>query len=351
MGARTRRRSRWWTAYDLAMFDLDGVVYIGEERRARRARAPRAGARAAGCTSPSSPTTPPGRPTAVVEKLAGIGVRRVRGRRRDLGAGGGAGAVRALRRRRAGGGPGRGRPRGGVARRGARAGGGDRRAVPVALVTGYGPDVVWRDVMRAAVLSPRRAAVGGQQRRPVAADAVRRGARPRGDGGPARAVQRRPGRRGRQAAATAARRDGAPGGRRAAADGRRPARHRHRGRPRGRGGLAAGADRGDRAGRPGGGRTAAAADVPLGRPGRPVRAARRARSETGTPGRRVAGGPGWPTVASRCPATGDPDDWWRAVGDARPGSTSTTPARPADVAGLAAPRRPTETPRKVASST
>ena len=37
---------------------------------------------------------------------------------------------------------------------------------PVAVVTGYGPDVLWRDIMRGAVLIKRRAVLGGQQHRP-----------------------------------------------------------------------------------------------------------------------------------------------------------------------------------------
>ena len=78
----------------------------------------------------------------------------------------GAGAqVVAARRRRA---------RGGA--RGARASSrwASRRTTPVAVVTGYGPDVLWRDIMRAAVLDPRRAAVGGQQHRPDHPDGLRR---------------------------------------------------------------------------------------------------------------------------------------------------------------------------------
>ena len=263
-------------AYDLAMFDLDGVVYIGEDAvpgaPAHLARARELGVHLAFITNNASRP-----PEAVVEKLAGIGVEasvadvvtsaqaaaRVLSDRYGAGAFvavlGAAGLEEALRAE--------GLEPVAVT---------DDRAV--ALVTGYGPDVRLARRDASGGPSPRRPAVGGQQRRPVAADAVRPGARTRGDGGPARAVQRRPGRRGRQAAAPAAGRDGPPRGRRAPADDRRPARHRHRGRARGRGGLAAGADRRDRAGRPGGGRAAAAADVPVGRPGRPLRGARGARA-------------------------------------------------------------------------
>jgi HAD superfamily hydrolase (TIGR01450 family) len=136
-------------AYDLAMFDLDGVVYIGEDAvpgaPEHLARARELGVHLAFITNNASRP-----PEAVVEKLAGVGVEasvadvvtsaqaaaRVLserfGARALVAVLGAAGLEEALRAERL-------EP---VAV-------GDDRAV--ALVTGYGPDVVWRDVMRAAV--------------------------------------------------------------------------------------------------------------------------------------------------------------------------------------------------------
>ncbi len=137
-------------AYDLAMFDLDGVVYIGEDAvpgaPAHLARARELGVHLAFITNNASRP-----PEAVVEKLAGVGVQasvsdvvtsaqaaaRVLSDRFGDGAFvavlGATGLEEALRAQRL-------EPVTVT----------DDRAV--ALVTGYGPDVVWRDVMRAAAL-------------------------------------------------------------------------------------------------------------------------------------------------------------------------------------------------------
>ncbi len=136
-------------AYDLAMFDLDGVVYIGEDAvpgaPAHLARARELGVHLAFITNNASRP-----PDAVVEKLAGIGVEasvadvvtsaqaaaRVLSDRYGTGAFvavlGATGLEEALRAE--------GLEPVAVT---------DDRAA--ALATGYGPDVVWRDVMRAAV--------------------------------------------------------------------------------------------------------------------------------------------------------------------------------------------------------
>jgi glycerol 3-phosphatase-2 len=136
-------------AYDLAMFDLDGVVYIGEDAvpgaPAHLARARARGVHLAFITNNASRP-----PEAVVEKLASIDVEASVGdvvTSAQAAAGVlsdryGAGALVAVL--------------GAVGLEEALEAVGlepvavtDERAV--ALVTGYGPDVVWRDVMRAAV--------------------------------------------------------------------------------------------------------------------------------------------------------------------------------------------------------
>jgi glycerol-1-phosphatase len=136
-------------SYDLAMLDLDGVVYIGEiavpGAPQHLARARKLGVHLAFITNNASRP-----PEAVVEKLAGIGVTASVG---DVVTSAQA-AARVLLEQYGAGAP--------VAVLGAqglddalRAVGlepvrvGDERAV--ALVSGYGPDVVWRDVMRAAM--------------------------------------------------------------------------------------------------------------------------------------------------------------------------------------------------------
>ena len=136
-------------AYDLAMLDLDGVVYIGEKAvpgaPQHLARARQLGVHLAFITNNASRP-----PEAVVEKLAGIGVAASVA---DVVTSAQA-AARVLVEEYGAGVP--------VAVLGARgledalrAVGlepvqiGDERAV--AMVSGYGPDVVWRDVMRAAM--------------------------------------------------------------------------------------------------------------------------------------------------------------------------------------------------------
>ena len=137
-------------AYDLAMLDLDGVVYVGGKAISgvadRLAAARGAGMRLAFITNNAS--RPPG---DVAEHLRDLGVQAdehdvvtsaqaaARVLRDRFGAGaavallGGAGLDEALRAE-------------------------DLRPVPVgdesaqALVSGYGPDVLWRDIMRAAML-------------------------------------------------------------------------------------------------------------------------------------------------------------------------------------------------------
>ena len=118
--------------------------------------------------------------------------------------------------------------------------------VPVASPTrtrsrwcrGYGPDVLWRDIMRAAVLVRDGlpwVASNTDLTIPTAYGTAPGHGVLVGDASDFAGVRAR---RGRQARAAAAGRDGPAGGGRAAADGGRPAGHRHRGRPRRRGRLA-----------------------------------------------------------------------------------------------------------------
>ena len=76
----------------------------------------------------------------------------------------------------------------------------------------------------------------------------------------------------------------------------------------------------------------------VGGPGRPVRAARRAGAGRRRLGGRAAGSARWPTGGSRSTGDGDAGRLVARGRRRRPGSTSTAPARPADVDGLAAPR-------------
>ena len=138
------------TAHDVAMLDLDGVVYVGDAPVPHAGEAIAAarerGLRIAFITNNASRP-----PEKVAAKIVKAGVPADRRRGGDLGAGGGARAGEPVRRRCA-----RRGPRGARAWcRRSRPRDSSRSAVDdesaVALVTGYGPDVVWRDVMRAAV--------------------------------------------------------------------------------------------------------------------------------------------------------------------------------------------------------
>ena len=233
-----------WDAYDVAMLDLDGVVYIGPDAvpgAPEHLDAARdAGMHLAYVTNNASRT-----PAAVARHLRDLGIAvadedvvtsaqaaaRVLSEQLPDGSAvfviGGEGLEVALARA----GPPAGAGPGGEARRR-----GLRLPRRPALVDGD----------RGRDPGPRRAALGGLQHRHDGADA--RGSRAR---------QRRPGRGGRplrgpaagggrQAGVTAVRGDAAACGRRAAPGGRRPARHRHRGRQQHRLRQPAGDDRGDR---------------------------------------------------------------------------------------------------------
>ena len=175
-------------AYDLAMLDLDGVVYIGEKAvpgaPQHLARARELGVHLAFITNNASRP-----PEAVVEKLAGIGVAAsvadvvtsAQAAARVLVEEYGAGAAVAV-----------------LGARGLedalRAVGlepvqiGDERAVAMVVRVRTGRGVARRDARGHA--GARRSALGGQQRRPVAADRERTGARARRDGRPAGALSR-----------------------------------------------------------------------------------------------------------------------------------------------------------------
>ena len=327
-------------AYDLAMLDLDGVVYIGGDAvpgaPEHLARLGSAGMQLAFITNNASRP-----PEAVVEKLAGIGVEADRD---DVVTSAQAAARLLVERLR------RGRARWPCS---ARAGleealrdvglepvaVDDERAVAMVDRLRAGRAVARRHARGRA--DPRRAAVGGEQHRPARSRRAYGVAPGHGVHG-ASLLERFSGRRaggGRQAAAAAAGRDRPAGGRRAPADGGRPARHRHRGRARRRRRLAAGADRGDRPRRAGGGArprlrpTYLAADLDG-----PARAARRRRSRDGGAWR-----------CGRLAGDGRRTGGWRWPGDGRRrrlvaggrgrglGRTSTAPARWPTSAGW--PRR------------
>lgn len=145
------------TAYDLAMLDLDGVVYVGGDavpgapEHLSRARA--AGMRCAYVTNNASRP-----PEAVVAHLREIGIELDEG---DVVTSAQAAASVLVAQHGAGatvlvlGGEGLWQAvataglRGRQVDDGQDPGGGEE---PVALVTGYGPEVLWRQVMRAAVL-------------------------------------------------------------------------------------------------------------------------------------------------------------------------------------------------------
>ncbi|MGH3361262.1 MAG: HAD-IIA family hydrolase [Nocardioides sp.] len=136
-------------AHDLAMFDLDGVVYIGVEAvpgsPEQLARVRDAGIAVAYVTNNASRP-----PEAVVEKLARIGVPAEPG---DVVTSAQA-AAHLLAERYGAGAPiaflGAAGLETALAEAGLTPSAVDEDSA-VALATGYGPDVVWRDVMRAAV--------------------------------------------------------------------------------------------------------------------------------------------------------------------------------------------------------
>ena len=151
--------------YDLAMLDLDGVVYIGSDavpgapKHVAAARA--AGMRVAFITNNASRP-----PAAVAEHLRELGVEAGRRRRRDLGPGRRAGPLRAPRRGRPG--------RGCWAARGWPTRSAEAGLVQVgveedaeAVVTGYGPEVLWRQDHAGRGARPGRTVVGRLQHRPA----------------------------------------------------------------------------------------------------------------------------------------------------------------------------------------
>ena len=214
---------------------------------------------------------------------------------------------------------------------------------PVAVVQGFGPDVPWREVMRAArSLIRDGSAVGAPQHRPDRPDRARH--RRPGNGALVRAVATSPGvepDRGRQAGAAAVRRDPPPGGRRAPARGRRPARHRHRGRPRRGRRLAAGDDRRDRLADAGAGPAADCGRRTRADLARPARGASRRPSATASGWRRAAGRA---TVDGRSPHGSSGDGRRRATGGGSrcsrgAGGTSTSTGRGWPPTAARRPRR------------
>ncbi len=222
-----------WDAYDVAMLDLDGVVYVGRDAVPgapdHLAAARDAGMKLAYVTNNASRT-----PDTVADAPARAGRRRRRRGRRQLRPGRRPAAERAAARavRRSSSSAARAcrwrSPSWGCARcRTAteRAGGrGVRLRGRPALVDGH----------RRRDPGARRAALGGLQHRPHGADPRRARSRQRRAGRRGRAVRRAGAGGRRQAGAAAVRGDAAPGRRRDAAGRRRPARHRHRGRQPGR---------------------------------------------------------------------------------------------------------------------
>ena len=163
-------------AYDLVMFDLDGVVYIGDDAvpgaPQHLARVRESGVHVAFVTNNASRD-----PQVVAEKLTGLGVEADAA---DVVTSAQA-AARLLRDRHGAGAPvvvlGADGLREALREVGLRPVGVDDDAV--AVVTGYGPDVVWHQVMRVATRIRRRAVLGRQQHRPHAADPRRHGSGPR----------------------------------------------------------------------------------------------------------------------------------------------------------------------------
>ena len=263
-------------AYDLVMFDLDGVVYVGDDAvpgaPEHLARVRDRGVHVAFVTNNASRD-----PHAVAEKLTGLGVEADAS---DVVTSAQA-AARLLLDRHGAGAPvvvlGADGLREALARGGLRPVGVDDDAV--AVVTGYGPDVVWHEVMRVATRirdglpwvasntdlslpDPRR-----HRRRDTGrwcgCSPTSPGSTPEVAGKPAPPLLEETIRR--------------VGGSRPLMVGDRLDTDIEGGRRAGRR-LAAGAHRGHRTRRPGGRRAGAAADVRRRGPGRPARAAPGARA-------------------------------------------------------------------------
>ena len=232
-----------WDAYDVAMLDLDGVVYIGPDAvpgaPEHLAAAREAGMHLAFVTNNASRT-----PGTVAAHLRELGVEvddadvvtsaqaaaRLLADRLPEGSAvfviGGEGLEVALSEPASG-----------------RSGPEDD---PAAVVSGFHAGLRWSHRDRRGDPGARRAAVGGLQHRPDRADPVGPGAGQRRAGRGGRAVHRPSAGGGRQAGAAAVRGDPAPGRRGAAAGGGGPAGHRHRGRQPDRLRQPAGDDRRDR---------------------------------------------------------------------------------------------------------
>ena len=298
--------------YDVAVLDLDGVVYVGPTPcrgpPTTSRRRPGAGMRLAFVTNNAS--RPPAEVAAHLRELGRAG------RGEDVVTSAQA-AARLIAERVPAGAPGLRDRRGGLAQALEELGlepVQDSRTDPAAVVSGYHPDLPWRTVIDGAILVRRGL--------PWVASNTDRRCRRRS--APVRATACwstrsrefagvEPG-GGRQAGAAAVRGDPAPGRRRAAAGGRRPARHRHRGRRRAGLGQPAGDDRGDRAraswcrGRPAAGRPTSPPTWRL-----LARTAPRAAWR-----RRLGSSGGWRARRRRTASwssTGDGrrDDWWRVV--------------------------------------
>ena len=221
------------TAYDVALLDLDGVVYLGGTAIPGAAEALRKadrGRHAAGVRDQQR-LPHPGRHRRPADELRRAGLA---GRRGDLRPGRRPAAGRTPSGGRAGPGHRRQRPADGGAR--ARPAPGQHRGRAAAR---GGPGLFARrqllDAGRGRPRGGRRRAVRGVQRRPHPAQPARTPAGQRVADPGGRDRDRGAAAGGGQARAPAAPRIGAADRRQASARRRRPAGHRHRGRPPGRG--------------------------------------------------------------------------------------------------------------------
>ena len=324
------------SAYDVAVLDLDGVVYVG-------------------------PDAVEGAPEALNRAQSSRHAPRVRDQQRRPPTGDRGGAPARPRGRRARRGRRHQRPgRGAAARRPAAdrepgvpdrwCRGSRRRCASVAWCRSPSRRTRCRGRARATA---RRCRGSGWSRASIL---VRAGlpwvasntdmTHPDRDGG--RAGQRHPGaagrgvRRpgaggGRQADAAAVRGDPGPGRRRASAGGRGPAGHRHRGCGHDGLGQPAGAHRRDRARGAGPGEHGRAADLHRPRPGRAGRGAGVARARPTSGVSWAAGPPPW--TAARCDVSGSGSagDWWRVVAVAAWGHLDET-GQPVATDGVEPPR-------------